>query len=392
MGIFSSIELADIYFKGSPSDFVWKSEYEDFPNASKLTVSESQIALFYFNGTCVGQLGAGIHILETENIPFLRNLLQKVSNNRSLFHAQIYFVNTTELSIKWGTSDITYRDVRGPVFTFGCSGVMNLVAEQPRKIVEKLVGVRVGTELVGVKNGEQILNQSLLTEKDVQDKFRDLIRADINDLLLQVMQEDKVSIVEIYSSLRKISDGLTPKLFELFDEYGFRLEKFRISNVAMPEEDEQYQRLKALLANLGMQSNELELQRERELMAADIEARKEMMHADAQQYRRTTEGITSVQERQFEVLNKTASNEGANSGMASSMMQMGLGMGMMGKAAGVVKEFMPTFETLSEKEETSQKNPTEVLENLRAAKMALDEGLITQEEYDRKKSEFLKLL
>lgn len=393
MGIFSSIELADIYFKGSPSDFVWKSEYEDFPNASKLTVSESQVALFYFNGACIGQLGAGIHILETENIPFLRNLLQKVSKNYSLFHAQIYFINTTVLNIKWGTQGITYEDASGAIFTFGCSGIMNLVAENPRKIVEKIVGVRVGQDLVGTRDGDSTLCQSLLTESDVQVWFRDLVCANIQNLLLKAMDGDNIRITRLYSNLHKISDSITPELFGLFEKYGFRLEEFCISNAAMPEDDPYYQRLKKIQADKVMQQDELELQQQRELKLAEIDAAKIRVNADAQQYRRKTEGISSVQEHRFGVLDTMARNEGTGSGMASDMMQIGIGMGMMENMVGVMKDRMPSFDNFNslEKRTESSGEVPEALEKLKNAKMALDMGLITQEEYDRQKAKFLGL-
>ena len=78
---------------------VWKSDCSDFGTGSVVTVGETQEALFYLNGECVGSLGAGRHILETDTLPWLGRLINWITRYKYIFHADIYYVNKVETPI-----------------------------------------------------------------------------------------------------------------------------------------------------------------------------------------------------------------------------------------------------------------------------------------------------
>ena len=132
---------------------MWRSPITDFETGSKLTVYESQEALFYFNGACDWVYsGRAATFLRRSIFRFLKKLIQRITGNESIFHAQVYFVNKVVLDIKWGAGDIVYQDPAGPVFNIGCFGQMNLAAEEPRCIVERLVGSEVSLKRSEVGN------------------------------------------------------------------------------------------------------------------------------------------------------------------------------------------------------------------------------------------------
>lgn len=320
-----SNSISDIQFEGSNDEFVWKSPIVDFETGSKLTVYESQEALFYLNGLCVGVLESGSHILETENVPFLKKILHKIAGGKQVFHAQIYFVNKVEMDIKWGVGDIVYQDFAGPVFNIGCFGQMNLTSVSSRQIVEKLVG-----------------NQASLTKEEVSGRFSELVRAEILDKFVNVMTESQISIINANANLLKISNLLHPILNLLFSGYGFSLEKFRISGVKVPEDDPEYKRLKRLRADQGMMMSELQLEQQRELIRQETESAKIRMEAQAIAFKRQTEGYDYTTEKQFEFLNNLATNQSAGTGMSQEILQMGAGLGMMGAMSGMVQNAIPT--------------------------------------------------
>jgi membrane protease subunit (stomatin/prohibitin family) len=408
MSIFK-VDKADIYFQGNNEDFVWKSPIEDFPNASKLTVMESQEALFYFNGACVGVLGSGMHLLETEKIPFLKTLINKLVDNTSMFHAEIYFVNKVELDMKWGTGNITYEDPSGPVFEIGCHGQMNLQAENSRKIVEKLVGPQIGAKRADHNtDATQEMPESLLTKKMLDLKFRDLLSAEINDKLLGIILENNIRITQLSAKLLQLSESLSPIVADLFDDYGFSLERFRITGVHMPEEDESYKRLKSLLADKGLRMSELQIEQQEKIIRAQTDAEVIKIDSAAQAEKRKIEGYDFVTEKQYEFLNNIATNPGTPSGLSSEMMQMGVGMGMMGTVAGMVGNMSSPYANSlqnttvvpmkddkeidkQEKAEETEKS-TDPIEALSTLKKMLDMDLIKQEEYDAKKQEILSKL
>lgn len=321
-----SKNISDIQFEGTNEVFVQRSTETDFDTGSKLTVYESQEALFYFNGACAGVLGPGSHVLETENIPFLRGLLQKITGRKSIFHAQVYFVNKVELDMKWGAIDIVYRDPAGPVFNIGCRGQVNLYAENSRKIVEKLVGT-----------------QASLSKSKVIDYFKDLISAEVSDKLLNTMLENNISIIDLSSKLLTISKLLSPVISELFESYGFSDEQFRIQGVQVPEDDPEYTRLKRLRADEGLMQSEQLLLQQQELIKQQTAAQKIKMEAEAMAYKRNVEGYDYATEKQFEFLNNIATNENAAAGISSDMMQMGAGLGMLGAVGGMMQNMTSPF-------------------------------------------------
>ena len=380
--------LSDIKFEGTNEEFVWRSPITDFETGSKVTVYESQEALFYFNGECVGVLGAGSHILETEHIPFLKRLIQKITGNETIFHAQVYFVNKVEVDLKWGAGDIIYQDPRGPVFNIGCFGQLNLAAVNSRKIVEKLSGTN-----------------TFLTRSQVAAKFKELVIAHVSDRLVNTILDNNISITHISAKRIAVSEMLKPILAELYDNYGFSVEQFVISGFNIPEDDPEYRRLKRLLADQGLQLSELQLEQQRELMRMQIETEKMKMEAQAMAFKRSTEGYDYETEKRFEFLNKMAEHDGAGAGLSAEMLQMGAGLGMMGAVGGMMQETMSqSMTTMSgavaapvptpvpasaSVPAPAQEDPLEVLKKLKAL---LDAGLIEQSEYDAKKVEVLSRL
>lgn len=315
--------ISDIQYGGTNEDFVWRSDTEDFETGSKLTVGESQEALFYFNGECVGVLGAGGHVLETEHVPFLRKLFNKVTGNANIFHAVIYFVNKVELDMRWGVGDIVYEDPMGPVFNIGCHGQMNLMADNSRKIVEKLVG-----------------NQRTLTKDMLVERFRELMTAEVKDVLVNTLMGQQVSITRVAAHQKTISQALEPILYELFLDYGFSLRQFKLGNIMVPEDDPEYRRLKGILADQGLQARELQLKAQRDLAYAQLEAQKQRMAADAMAYSRGVQGYDYATQRQFEILEKFADQSGEGggaSGISGDFMKLGAGLGMMGAVGGMVQ-------------------------------------------------------
>ena len=72
---------------------VYKHPDQNVPFWSQLTVDSDECALFFKDGKYVGHLLAGRHTLQTQNIPFLNNLVNKFTGG-DVFIAEIFFVKT----------------------------------------------------------------------------------------------------------------------------------------------------------------------------------------------------------------------------------------------------------------------------------------------------------
>lgn len=69
---------------------------------AKLTVRESQIAVFVNEGVIADILEPGIYELETKNIPILTNLRHWDHGFNSPFKAEVYFISTKRfIDLKW---------------------------------------------------------------------------------------------------------------------------------------------------------------------------------------------------------------------------------------------------------------------------------------------------
>jgi membrane protease subunit (stomatin/prohibitin family) len=81
---------------------VYKHPDQNFPFWSQLTVDSDECALFFKDGVYQGWLPAGRHTMQTQNIPFLNNLVNKFTGG-DVFISEIYFVKTQPIrSIPFG--------------------------------------------------------------------------------------------------------------------------------------------------------------------------------------------------------------------------------------------------------------------------------------------------
>jgi membrane protease subunit (stomatin/prohibitin family) len=81
---------------------VWKHPDPTIPMKSRLTVESDEKAVFFRDGKVVAILGPGRHVLETSNLPFLSDLVDRFTGG-NIFIAEVFFVSTLEhTGIKFG--------------------------------------------------------------------------------------------------------------------------------------------------------------------------------------------------------------------------------------------------------------------------------------------------
>lgn len=201
-----------IKYEGDNSTFIWKHPCEDFNTQTQLIVHESQQAVFYMNGQILDMFEAGRHTLETQNIPLIGKFFNKVFDNQTPFHCEVYFINKTEqMAVKWGTdSKIEYVE---PTYNFpiqiGASGEMTLRVKDGKKLLVKVVGT---------ENG--------LTQTGLVQKFRAFLMTRFKTYLSTYIRENKINIFQIDEKLTEISADMQNLLVPDFDEYGVSLIHF----------------------------------------------------------------------------------------------------------------------------------------------------------------------
>ena len=309
--------LEIIKYEGDNSTFVWKHSCEDFNTSSQLIVHESQEAVLFANGQALDLFGAGRHVLETQNIPLLRKIINIPTGGETPFHCEVYFINKTEqMAIRWGTdSRVQYIE---PTYKFpisiGASGEMTLSVADSRKLLIKLVGT-----------------ESHLDRQRLVSYFRAVLMTKVKTYIAQAMRQNAINIFEIDEQLESFSKEIHSKLIDDFLEYGINLSRFYITTVVKPDGDPQYERFKDLHFRQYADIAEAKLKQQTDIINAQTEAQKVVIDSQAQATKRAQEGYTYHQERGFDVAQDVARNEGTG-----QFTNMGIGLGMMAGVGGGV--------------------------------------------------------
>ena len=146
MGLFSqrkdTIEWEE--YRDDVLFFKWGNN--EIKRGSKLIIRAGQKAIFYYNGAIEGVFeNAGSYDIDTEIVPFLTSLknifeLKKDSQLRT----DIYFVNSKELLLNWGTRQrimIPTTEVPSGI-PVGMNGNLVIEFRDYLKFIEKVAGVR----------------------------------------------------------------------------------------------------------------------------------------------------------------------------------------------------------------------------------------------------------
>jgi len=187
----------------------------DIKLGSPLIVNPGETAVFVRGGEPMGTFTPGRHILTTENIPLLTDLIERgLFGGKNVFTADVYFVKTTDMTLKWGTTN-------------------PIIVEHPLRMPGASAITGFGTYVARVKDPWRFLN--------ALDAFRESVRhQEIKvrlDPMLGVMMQDKLSELAIAKDLgpaqiqsfsKELNNLLIGLLQEEFDAIGMTLVDFNI--------------------------------------------------------------------------------------------------------------------------------------------------------------------
>ena len=299
-------------------NIVWKYPKTDFNTSSQLIVHESQEAILYKDGKALDLFGSGRYTLETNNIPLLRNLINLPTGGKSPFHCEVYFIDKSIKSSRWGTSSkIEFLE---PIYKFpiqiGACGEMRFKVVDSRKLLLKLVGIKDNFD------GENI-----------DEFFSSFILVKVKSYIAKIINKNEISIFEIDSHLNEFSEELKNLLSNDFDEFGIELEKFFVTTVMKPEDDKQYLEFKELYFKQGVAVAEAQLRQKVTLIDEETKAKSTIIDSEAKAHKRETEGYSYQDERQYNVLDKMASNNAVG-----QFTNMGVGLGVMSSVSSKVSD------------------------------------------------------
>ena len=206
------------------SDIIFKHPDQTIPMKAQLTVDADEIALFFKDGTFVGQFGPGRHTLDAQNIPFLGQLVDKFTDG-NVFLAEVFFVNTREMTeVKFGGPIGKVRDAQsGLLVHMMVHGTFSAKVIDPPKLVIGLVGLQ-------RHEGNAFMQW-----------FREQVLKTIKDDIAELCVKHKWPLVDVTSGAytEEIEAEALKGVRTHVESYGLEVVRFGNFHIAMNDKDEE---------------------------------------------------------------------------------------------------------------------------------------------------------
>lgn len=222
MGFFKTNMLKSLEWVDNSTDtmvYKYPMDGRQIQWGSKLTVRESQVAVFLNKGKIADVFGPGMYTLQTSNLPILTQLMSWPYGFKSPFYADVYFVNTKQFTNqRWGTSNpITMRDKDFGTIRLRGYGNYAFKVSDAALFLKELFGTN-----------------STFTTDDIASYLKSIVVSSISDTIA----ESKISALDIASNLLEFSKVASETLAQSFSNLGLELTNLVIENISFPEEVE----------------------------------------------------------------------------------------------------------------------------------------------------------
>src|SRR4051812_12512906 len=202
---------------------VYKHPDQNIPMYSQLTVDSDECALFFKDGQYKGYLPAGRHTLQSQNIPFLNNLITSFTGG-NVFIAEVFFVKMQPIrGITFGgplesmEDPILFEFVTPRIF-----GEFAMVVTDPVRFVIGYFG-----QAAGSMDNDQTL-------KWIKDKFFMSVKTVIG----QVCVQQQKSLLNLGGMTGDIATAIIARAPNL-EEIGVKIVDVNLGNISFNAEDQQ---------------------------------------------------------------------------------------------------------------------------------------------------------
>lgn len=226
MGIldFLSKQFVDVIdWVEQPGDLAIRYPLADreIQNGAQLTVREGQKAFFYDQGRIADVFDAGLHTLDTANLPLLTALQNWDKAFQSPFKSDLYFFTTKEQAgLKWGTPQpITVRDKEFGPLRIRAFGSYSFRIDNVPVFAAKLMGTL-----------------EKLTVTDVEPQ----LRGAITTALATGLGGGQTAFVDLAGDQSAMSARMLDAVKPAFEAWGLTPCSFFVESLSLPEEVQKY--------------------------------------------------------------------------------------------------------------------------------------------------------
>ncbi len=192
---------------------------QEIKNGARLTVRESQTAVFVYQGQIADVFPPGAYTIDGGNTPVLSKLGAWKYGFNSPFKAEVYFLNTKQFTdLKWGTPNpVMMRDADFDMVRLRAFGIYSMRVADPRAFIKEIAGT----------------NARFETE-DIEGQLKRTIVSNFTDAL----GESHIAALDLASKYDELARLARERLSEEFKSFGLELTKFIIENISLPPEVE----------------------------------------------------------------------------------------------------------------------------------------------------------
>jgi membrane protease subunit (stomatin/prohibitin family) len=189
----------------------------EIQNGGKLTVRESQMAVFVNEGRVADTFGPGLYTLNTNTLPLLTNLMNWDKSFQSPFKSDVYFFSTRmQTNQKWGTPQpITIRDKEFGAVRLRAFGIYSWHIFDPKAFYTKISGTR-----------------DVYTVAEIEGQLRNTIIGRMSD----TFASSQVPFLDMAANQMELGNRIGEFMRPSFAELGLALDSFVVENLSLPDE------------------------------------------------------------------------------------------------------------------------------------------------------------
>jgi membrane protease subunit (stomatin/prohibitin family) len=214
-------QFIDILTWEEPEDGIlaWRYPMEDMEiqNGGKLTVRDSQMALFVNEGRIADVFAPGLYTLTTQNLPVLTDLMNWDKLFKSPFKSDVYFFSTRlQTDQRWGTATpITIRDKDFGMVRLRGYGIYSWHVSDPKTFYTKVSGTR-----------------DIYRVPDLEGQLRNTIIG----LMTNTFAQSTVPFLDMAANQTELASRISTLAKPVFADLGLELSSFVVENLSLPEE------------------------------------------------------------------------------------------------------------------------------------------------------------
>jgi len=189
----------------------------EIQTGAKLTVRDSQLAIFINEGQIADVFPPGLHTLSTRTLPLLTNLMNWDKAFQSPFKSDVYFFSTRiHTDQKWGTATpVTIRDKEFGAVRARAYGIYAYRIGNARVFHQKISGT---TPMYRVA--------------ELEGQLRNTIVARMTDMF----GNSNIDFLDMAGNQARLGTAMLEALKPVFADLGLQLESFTVESISLPEE------------------------------------------------------------------------------------------------------------------------------------------------------------